>query len=214
MSLSGLIRYHKASRIDYRTGILFALAALPASQLTAHFVGGLEGLLSGLYFFAIPLSELFLVICFTLGIGALAIYSLLSNSKNSITSEPKDYPAYFTLVAGSLFGLLSALLGIGGGFIAVPFFIHVYRMQPSRAVATSLLAIFINSTVTSVHYILQGNMYISISLVSALGSLLGAQIGSRFALKLPGDKLKKLFALFQLLVVAVYPLVKFARYLG
>ena len=100
------------------------------------------------------------------------------------------------------------MLGIGGGFLAVPFFIYVHGFKPINAVATSMFCILVTSTLTTLHYLWIGEIYIGLSLILALSSVIGAKLGVKVAVKLKSDLLLKLFALLQLIVVIIYIYIK------
>ncbi|MCR9140880.1 MAG: sulfite exporter TauE/SafE family protein [bacterium] len=113
-----------------------------------------------------------------------------------------------TLLVGCGFGALSALLGVGGGFFAVPFFVFALKFKPAEAVATSFFCILITSVLTTLHYVIAGNIYLGLSICIALGSVIGAQFGSRFAIRIAPGRLLFSLGCGQLLVTAGYVALK------
>jgi uncharacterized membrane protein YfcA len=113
-----------------------------------------------------------------------------------------------TILVGCVFGALSALLGIGGGFFAVPFFVFALKFEPAEAVATSFFCILVTAVLTTLHYALAGNIYLGLSLCIALGSVVGAQGGSRFAIRIAPARLLISLGCAQLAIVAAYVALK------
>lgn len=102
---------------------------------------------------------------------------------------------------GVLVGILTFIMGIGGGFIMVPAMIYLLGMSVSVVVGTSLFQIvFTTAVITLLHAVQSKTVDIVLALMLLIGGVVGAQIGARMAQKLPPEKLR--FAL-ALLVVAV-----------
>jgi uncharacterized membrane protein YfcA len=100
-------------------------------------------------------------------------------------------------------GMLSALLGVGGGFIIVPAMIYLLRMPTNVVMGTSLVQII---AVTAITTILQATHNFSVDIVLAgllvCGGVVGAQMGVRAGAKLRGEQLRFLLALLVLTVWA------------
>ncbi|WP_125256222.1 sulfite exporter TauE/SafE family protein [Brevundimonas fluminis] len=105
------------------------------------------------------------------------------------------------LALGGFVGVLSAIMGVGGGFILVPVMLYVLRMKASVVVGTSLFQIIITTAVTTV---LQAgrNQTVDIVLASLLlfGGVVGAQIGARWSGRFRADTLRAALGLIVLLV--------------
>jgi uncharacterized membrane protein YfcA len=105
------------------------------------------------------------------------------------------------LVIGLAAGLLSGLFGIGGGILIVPALLLVARMQPATATGTSLGALLLPvGALGAWQYYKNGHVNIAASLLIALGLLVGAYFGARFAQGLDPATAKRSFAVFLLLV--------------
>jgi len=100
-------------------------------------------------------------------------------------------------------GILSAIMGIGGGFIIVPAMIYLLRMPTSVVMGTSLVQIIAVSAITTV---LQATNNFSVDIVLAgllvSGGVVGAQLGVRAGAKLRGEQLRLLLAILVLTVGA------------
>ena len=108
---------------------------------------------------------------------------------------------FVVLFSGSfLIGILSGLLGVGGGTLLVPFLVIYLRMPLRQAIAYSLLAIFFNALSGVFAHISLGNVNFEIALYLLLGSIGGVQLGSSFSKKIPEEKLHVLAAVFFILV--------------
>ena len=99
------------------------------------------------------------------------------------------------ILIGSFVGFLSALMGVGGGFIMVPAMIYLLKMSTVTAIGTSLFQIvFVTANVT----ILQATYNQSVDLILAIflliGGVIGAQIGSRYTSRFKGEQLRILLA--------------------
>ncbi|MDB5451228.1 MAG: permease [Phenylobacterium sp.] len=105
------------------------------------------------------------------------------------------------LALGAFVGVLSAIMGVGGGFILVPAMVYVLRMPASIVVGTSLFQIIITTALTGV---LQAgrNQTVDIVLASLLlvGGVLGAQFGARASSRFRAEELRALLAFIVLLV--------------
>ena len=107
------------------------------------------------------------------------------------------------LVIGLCAGLLSGLFGIGGGVLIVPALMLVMKMTPLEATATSLGALLLPvGALGAYEYYRNGHVNVAGSLLLALGLLLGAYLGARWAQTLSPVQLKRAFSLFLVVVAA------------
>ena len=102
---------------------------------------------------------------------------------------------------GFLVGVMSAIMGVGGGFILVPAMIYLLRMPTSVVIGTSLVQIIGVAIVTT---LLQATNNYAVDIVLAailvLGGVIGAQFGVRAGAKLRGEQIRLLLALLVLAV--------------
>ena len=104
---------------------------------------------------------------------------------------------------GFLIGVLSALLGVGGGFVLVPAMIYLLGMPTSVVIGTSnFQVLFVAANVTFLQSATNGTVDVVLALLLILGGVVGAPIGSRLAAKLPGVVLRGLMAVLILAVAA------------
>ena len=101
------------------------------------------------------------------------------------------------LAVGLAAGLLSGLFGIGGGILIVPALLIVARMSPLTATGTSLGALLLPvGALGAWQYYKNGHVDVRASLLIALGLLVGAYFGARFAQGLDPATAKRAFAVF------------------
>lgn len=105
------------------------------------------------------------------------------------------------ILLGLFVGVLSAIMGVGGGFILVPAMVYLLRMPANVVVGTSLVQIVITTVLTS---ILQAGRNQTVDIVLAtlllIGGVLGAQPGARASARFRAEELRALLALVVLLV--------------
>ena len=105
------------------------------------------------------------------------------------------------LLIGLAAGVLAGLFGIGGGILIVPALLFFARMPMLTATGTSLGALLLPvGALGAITYYRAGNLNVRASLLIAAGLFLGAYFGSRIAQLLEPVMLKRLFALFLVLV--------------
>jgi len=105
------------------------------------------------------------------------------------------------LLLGFVSGILTMLLGIGGGFIMVPAMLYLLGMSASVVVGTSLFQIlFVTMIATMTHALTTKAVDIVLALLLLIGSVAGAQIGAQFAQKARPEYLRLALAAIVLLV--------------
>jgi len=107
------------------------------------------------------------------------------------------------IIIGFVVGALSAIMGIGGGFIIVPAMIYILRMPTSVVMGTSLAQII---AVTALTTVLQATSNYAVDIILAgllvIGGVVGAQLGVRAGARLRGEQLRLLLAMIVLTVAA------------
>lgn len=104
---------------------------------------------------------------------------------------------------GIFSGVLTMLLGIGGGFVLVPAMLYILGMQTQVVIGTSLFQIlFVTMATTMVHSLTTKAVDLVLAFLLLLGSVTGAQIGTHLSMKVRPEYLRVILA-FIVLVVAV-----------
>ncbi len=105
------------------------------------------------------------------------------------------------LILGALVGVLTAIMGVGGGFILVPAMIYLLRMPTNVVVGTSQFQIlFVTAATTLLHAASDQTVDIVLAFLLVVGGVVGVQFGVRVGSQLRGEQLRALLAV---LVVGV-----------
>jgi uncharacterized membrane protein YfcA len=107
------------------------------------------------------------------------------------------------LLLGMVTGVLTMLMGIGGGFVLVPAMLYILGMSAGVVVGTSLFQIlFVTMASTMMHALTTKAVDIVLAVLLLIGSVSGAQVGAQLAQKASPVKLRLLLAVIVLLVAA------------
>lgn len=109
-----------------------------------------------------------------------------------------------TIVIGLFVGLLSGMLGVGGGFIMVPAFCYLLHLPLKVAFGTSLVVISIVALPGTVVHWYHNHVDLSIAWPMLLGSIPGAWLGSRFSLKLKDQVLRSVFGTLLIIMALIF----------
>ncbi len=100
------------------------------------------------------------------------------------------------LLIGLAAGMLSGLVGVGGGIIVVPALVFALGFTQQQAQGTSLGLLLLPIGIFAVvNYYKQGHIDIRVVLIMSVAFILGAYLGSKFALSLPEERVRKIFAI-------------------
>jgi uncharacterized membrane protein YfcA len=198
IALAGSLQYVRAGLIDWRNVLIFGAPGMAGTYLGAMIAGYVSGVLQ-LALFAIVM--------------LLASYMMLRPAKlTDVDHVPRE--AWKIAVDGLMVGIVTGLVGVGGGFLIVPALVLLGGVAIHRAVATSLVIIALKSYSGFYKYLDvldEQNLQLdwqTLLLVTALG-IAGSFVGARVARQMPQQKLKQGFGLF-LIVMAIYILVRTA----
>lgn len=102
---------------------------------------------------------------------------------------------------GAFVGFLSAIMGVGGGFIMVPAMIYLLGMPTKVVIGTSLFQIIFTTAFTTVmHAVSSQTVDLLLAMLLILGGVVGAQFGARLGVRLRADQMRVLLALLVLAV--------------
>ncbi len=105
------------------------------------------------------------------------------------------------MLVGFLVGILTAIMGVGGGFIMVPAMIYLLGMPTKVVVGTSLFQIILVTAATSMlHAVTNHTVDLVLAVFLLVGGVIGAQIGARVGVRLRAEQLRILLALLVLAV--------------
>ena len=107
--------------------------------------------------------------------------------------------ALLPFVLAAMVGVLSAIMGVGGGFILVPAMIYLLGMPTYVVICTSLFQIiFVTANITVLQAVQTQTVDFVLAGLLLFGAVIGAQIGARFGTRLKGEQLRGLLALMVL----------------
>jgi uncharacterized membrane protein YfcA len=198
IALAGSLQYVRAGLIDWRNVLVFGAPGMAGTYLGALIAAYVPGVLQ-LGLFALVM--------------LLASYMMLRPAKLTGTEHvPRE--SWKIALDGLVVGVITGLVGVGGGFLIVPALVLLGGVAIHRAVATSLVIIALKSYSGFYKYIdvldaqnLQLD-WPTILLVTGLG-IAGSFLGARIARKMPQQRLKQGFGYF-LVVMGLYILVRTA----
>lgn len=208
-SLVGGIQSAVQKKVDFKTVLIFgipSIAAVYATRLWLVPVIPNEIVTIGTFVVtkAIALMLLFAVVMI------FASASMIRPEKNPVTDEnaPLKYNYPLILLEGLGVGMLTGLVGAGGGFLIIPALVLLAKMPMKLAVGTSLFIIAVKSLFGFVGD-LQGGQVIDWQILGAFTGLaiVGIFGGIILSKKISGDKLKTSFGWF-VLVMGIYIIVK------
>ena len=105
------------------------------------------------------------------------------------------------IIIGFFVGILSAMMGVGGGFIMIPAMVYILGMSTNVVVGTSLFQIiFVTANSTFFQSYLNQTVDIVLAVLMIIGGVIGAQIGARLGTKLKSEYLRGLLAILVLTV--------------
>jgi uncharacterized membrane protein YfcA len=105
------------------------------------------------------------------------------------------------LVIGIITGVMAGMLGIGGGLVVIPALVMVMGMSQQSAQGTSLAMMLPPIGILAAYnYYKAGHVDIRIALFLAAAFIVGSFFGSKLAIRIPQEMLKKIFGVFLLLV--------------
>lgn len=128
---------------------------------------------------------------FAITVVLVAIRMLLPQRAESVSGQKSWMYAGLACVGG---GLLSSLLGVGGGIVFVPVLVLLLSLPQRTASATSTYLIGLTAAASALIYFKQGQMDAGLAIPTALGILVGAQVGARLSGLVRGDYLRRAFA--------------------
>ncbi len=205
-SLVGGLRAYSKKLVDFRSVVEFGLPSIFSIFITRYYV--LPALPS--HFFSIGdlevSKDLFLMVSFAI-LMVLASVSMITNKqadikRNKIENEHRNkiLPLVFL---GLLVGVITGLLGAGGGFLIIPSLVLFLRLPMKTSIGTSLFIIAVNSLLGFLFSLNQFEYNWTILLSFTALAIAGIFIGSKLTDKVSGVSLRRGFGWF-ILVMGIY----------
>jgi uncharacterized protein len=206
-ALVGSMRYMKEQLLDYKTALVFSIPAFSAVFLTRMFIIPLlPDVVISLNGYAISKGT-FLLILFAVLMVMAAVSMIRDKKSEADFNELKfNYPLIF--VEGFIVGILTGLVGAGGGFLIIPALVLLAKLPMKIAVGTSLLIISAKSLIGFTGDLGNGQIinWLFLFEISAV-AITGIFIGFYLSKKISGAKLKPFFGWF-VLAMGIYIIIK------
>jgi len=192
-ALSGSIAYLRQRRVDLSLGWKFAAATIPGA------IGGayLTRLLSSSVF-SLAFAIVLLTIAVLLFSGIAAVPSAHAGRRQIIDASGEAHVYHVDtwkgVLVSILVGLMSSVLGIGGGIVHVPFLIVACSLPVHVATATSHFVLSISAFVGAATFLALGHVNLRTVAPMGVGILLGAQLGARVSLKTSAGSIRRILA--------------------
>jgi hypothetical protein len=187
-SLLGAYFHRAQGTLNWRVALVFG----GAGMLVAYLAAGVSK----------ALSPDVLMVAFALLM--LVIGGLLLSGRTRARHAHEAQPALWKIVAGGAgIGLLTGILGVGGGFLIVPALVMLVGLPMHHAVGTSLLVIAMNSAAGFMGHLEGLALDASLIVVFVAAGLAGTFAGARLGKRLDANVLRRAFALF-VIVLALF----------
>ena len=207
-SLVGTWPKYKQGFVHLKTAIIFGIPSIISVYATRKFLVPAIPSNLGDYGGRIVTKSLMMMLLFAILMIAASFSMIRSKtSKETVTEGEQKFNYPLILIEGALVGLLTGLVGAGGGFLIIPALVMLSQLPMKQAVGTSLLIIAAKSLIGFTGDL--GNSTINWSLLLSVSALaiIGIFIGDKLSKHIDGNQLKKGFGWF-VLVMGLYVIVE------
>lgn len=208
-SLVGVYPKYRAAEVNLKTAIIFGIPSILAVYATrAWIVPAIPKEVFHLGDFVVTKALLMMMLFAVLMV--FASVSMIRDKKQAAASDEnavQDFNYPMILLEGTIVGILTGLVGAGGGFLIIPALVLFSKLPMKQAVGTSLLIIAAKSLIGFTGDL--GNMVMDWTLLLSVAALaiVGIFIGNGLSKKIAASSLKKCFGWF-VLVMGVYIILK------
>ena len=202
-SLAGAYKNYRRGNINFQAAFYFGIASIITVVLIRKFlVPVIPEYLFMIGSFAVTKSLLtMLLFAVVMIIASLNMIQKQTTAADDDTNHPIRLNK--ALFRGVQVGILTGLLGAGGGFIIIPVLIFSFHLNMKQAIGTSLLIISMNSLFGFAgdlfHHHFDWSLLLPITAIAITGTFIGRKLGET----IPGEKLKKGFGWF-VLIMGIY----------
>jgi uncharacterized protein len=188
-SAVGAISHARAGRVEWRTGLVFG-----AARTAGAYAGGL---------LASFIPGRVLLVGFAAIMIATATAMLRGRKAVGATAEQSSLPVVKILLEGLAVGLVTGLVGAGGGFLVVPVLALLGGLPMPVAVGTSLIVIAMKSFAGLGGYLASVHINWAVAAAVTVAALVGGLIGARLTAMVDPDALRQAFGWFVLTMSSV-----------
>lgn len=208
-SFVGVLPKWRLGEVDVRRAVLFGLPSMLSVFITRKWIlPAVPDVIFSSEKLLLTKSNAMLLL-FALLMLFAAFNMLRRRTEKEQEHQDFSWINYPLMMQGAIVGILTGLVGVGGGFLIVPALVMYSKLSIKRAIGTSLLIISVNSLVgfTGDLWTQGSNMDWSLLALLSILAVAGILIGSQFAKRMETTILRKAFAWF-VLVMGVFILVK------
>lgn len=207
-SLAGAYQNFKKGFVSIKTALLFGLSSTTTVFIVRKLIVPLIPL-NIIQFDGIIISKTALTMLLFAVLMLLASISMIRNKQpeNRNVIADRKLPFAKLLAYGSGVGIVTGLLGAGGGFLIIPALVLLVKLPMKEAIGTSLLIIALNSLIGFTGDVGQYNIDWGFLLTITTIAIAGIFIGSYIGKSIPAGQLKKGFGWF-VLIMGIYILIK------
>jgi uncharacterized membrane protein YfcA len=181
-SAVAVLPHARAGRVRWRTGLVFGLAGMAG----AYGGGWLAAYIPGTI----------LLTAFALMMLATAVAMIRGRRATTTKTAPHELPVPYVIAEGIVVGLVTGLVGAGGGFLVVPALALLGGLPMSVAVGTSLVVIAMKSFAGFAGYLHGVDVNWALAAAVTAAAVLGSLAGARLAGRIPETALRKAFGWF------------------
>jgi uncharacterized protein len=181
-SAVGTVFHQRRGALNWKVSLIFGSAGM----ITAYLAAGLSKGLS-------PDLLMVLFALLMLVIGGMMLFHRRNDADQIVVFKPRS--PWITLASGAGVGLLTGILGVGGGFLIVPALVILVGLPMYQAVGTSLAIIAANSLAGLLGHI-GGQIDLLVTLLFVAAGVAGTFAGTRLSHRLPARRLRQAFAAF------------------
>jgi uncharacterized membrane protein YfcA len=206
-SLVGAVSNYKKGLINIKAALHFGFSSIATVFLTRKFL--VPALPKQVAIGSVTISESVIIMCLFAVLMVFASVSMITfkiRNHGDVRAE-RNHDVFRLFFYGIAIGIITGLLGAGGGFLLIPTLVLLGHMPMKQAIGTSLLIIAMNSLIGFAgdigHFNIDWLLLLKITSIAVAGIFVGGYIGK----EIPGHKLKKAFGWF-VLVVGIYIIIK------
>lgn len=207
-ALIGGIKKALNKEVNFKTVFIFGIPSIIAVFLTrSYLVPNIPEVLFSIETFVVtkPIA-IMLLFAIVMIMSALKMINVSGEKKEQTTTIRYKYLKI--VFQGLIIGVVAGTVGAGGGFLIIPALVLLVRMPMKIAIGTSLFIVALQSLIGFVGDLLQNDgMDWNLLILFTLCSVIGIFIGTYLSKKISGDKLKKGFGWF-VLVMGIYIILK------
>jgi uncharacterized membrane protein YfcA len=209
-SLVGAFPKYKSGMIDLKTAVVFGIPSIISVFITRKvLVPSIPETLFSVGELAFT-KALAMMLLFAILMVAASVSMIRDKKKEETESTaPRIFNYPMILLEGTVVGMLTGLVGAGGGFLIIPALVMLSKLPMKQAVGTSLLIIAAKSLIGFTGDVMENSKNMDWTLLGVVTALavLGIFIGNQLSKKIDGAALKKGFGWF-VLVMGLYIIIK------